>query len=1245
MKLLPHSPAKALSKAYLRHSLRRDQIDLFKSGLARMFERIRADEHEEHLKNIVSDFLKDTWYKQSNEINTSGRTDLVIHNGKSSSDTVAVLIEVKRPGNNTEMISPERPNAKALHELLHYYLGECYLRDNKEIKRLIVCNIYEWYIFDAADFERFFFANKKLTKAYQEWSDGLLGLKNTDWFYQEIARPFIEKELEELPCTYFNIRDFEKVIRKNEGAEDRKLIDLFKVLSPPHLLKQPFANDANSLNREFYNELLHIIGLEEVKEKGKKLISRKASDRRNEGSLLENTINMLKVQRALDELDNPEQFGGADDERLFSIGLELCIIWLNRILFLKLLEGQLIAYHQGDRGYAFLKNDKIADFDDLQELFFEVLARRLDKRSPGVAAKFGAIPYLNSSLFEISDLERNTIQVSNLKGRLEMPVHGATVLKDAGGKRIYGDRNTLGYLFDFLDAYDFASEGKADIQETAKTIINASVLGLIFEKINGYRDGSFYTPGFITMYMSREAIRRAVVQKFRDANLPGCQNLTNFDDLGDKLDYTDKALRQRANDTINSLRVCDPAVGSGHFLVSSLNEIIVVKSDLRILTDRDGKRLHGCVVAIENDELIVTVEDELFVYNPKDPESRRIQEALFHEKQAIIEQCLFGVDINPKSVAICRLRLWIELLKSAYYTRESGYAELETLPNIDINIKCGNSLVSRFALRNGGSQQLSQVELNRRQQLTKRYKEKVWQYKLAPANKTILRKEIAALKEDLQTFAVPVDKDMIALRKLKNDLDQKGFGFVKEELEQYHSLLAREEEMKRVVAEKLRTVYGNAFEWRFEFPEVLDEEGNFTGFDVVIGNPPYMRADGSEELMAMRHHIIASGQYETLWEKWDLYVPFMELGYKLLRENGVETMIVSDAYCHAKYAQKSQEWFLNNSCVLGIDFIGSLDIFDEASVHNVICFFERRDGAVNRPARRLHEGEFGKVRLLATDQQLNLTSRAFFPEDSVQSGFNIQSIPIGNICYISFGCRPNSDERTARGEFIVTDLLSDSKDIHHPKPYIEAKDVARWSYTQKRWLEWGTERSPSRLARPTFEALYEVSEKIVAADVSGAINRAAYDDQQIYHSHTLISFVPWRLLDSVRNKSLQKSARYADEKPRPDLPQREALEATSRRFDVKYLLAVMNSSTARDFLRANRRSNIHLYPDDWKKLPIPDVKPEKQAPIVALVEQILAAKKADKSAYITSLEAEIDCLVYALYGLTEDEIAVVEGKQ
>ncbi len=989
MKLLLHTPVKSLNKAYLRQSLKRDQIELFKDNLKRMFERIRTDEHEEHLKNIVSDFLKDTWYKQTNEINTSGRTDLVIHNGKSSTYTVGVLMEVKHPGNNNEMISCEKPNAKALHELLHYYMQERYIKGNLEVRRLIVCNIHEWYIFDASDFERLFFHNKKFVENYQKWNDGLFSGDKTDWLYREILKPFVENELETLPCTYFDLRDYVYPLppsprwgeetcpltqrgRAREGA----LIALYKVLSPPHLLKQSFANDTNSLNREFYSELLHILGLEEIKEKGKKLINRKAPERRDEASLLENTLNILKVRNKLTSFDNPEQTGANEDEQYFSLGLELCITWLNRILFLKLLEGQLRAYHRGNREYAFLNTRRIADFDELEELFFEVLARRNNDRAASVKEKFGDIPYLNSSLFEESDLERKNLHIAALKGRLDLELHGSTVLKNAAGKRLNGKKNTLQYLFEFLDAYDFSSEGEAEIQETPRTIINASVLGLIFEKINGYRDGSFYTPGFITMYICRETIRRAVVERFNSHFLPRPQGegrgeggvarlpFKDFDDLRDKLDSSDREVRKQANAVINSLTVCDPAVGSGHFLVSALNELVAIKSELGILCYRDnGDKIKEYKIIVENDELIVTDKDDdgLFAYtlnrnNRPIDELQRLQETLFHEKETIIENCLFGVDINPKSVAICRLRLWIELLKNAYYTVESGYAELETLPNIDINIKCGNSLVSRFGL--GNNVNLPAASQNKLKELTEKYRRHVFEYKLSPANKAQLRKVIDGLKHDLENFGLPNDKDLIALRKKENEVAQLGFAFDKKGTETRQKLLAEVEIMQKRFAEKERLVYSNSFEWRFEFPEVLDENGEYIGFDAVIGNPPYIRQEAIKEQKPAFLEMFGSFYCGTA----DIYTYFYKTGLNLLKSGATLCYIAPNKFMRAGYGKNTRELLTTLAKPLMVLDFGDLPIFDEATTYPSIVMVEK-----NPPSQPPPAGGRSKVKRRGSD--------------------------------------------------------------------------------------------------------------------------------------------------------------------------------------------------------------------------------------------------------------------------------------
>jgi adenine-specific DNA-methyltransferase len=267
-------------------------------------------------------------------------------------------------------------------------------------------------------------------------------------------------------------------------------------------------------------------------------------------------------------------------KRLFNVGLELSITWINRILFLKLMEAQLITYHKGDKSYSFLNLDKIKNYDDLNSLFFQVLARKYDERNEDVIKVFEKVPYLNSSLFEPTEIEQDTLFISNLRDDKTIPIISSTVLKNQQGKKKTGSLTTLEYLFEFLNAYDFSSEGSEEIQEENKSLINASVLGLIFEKINGYKDGSFFTPGFITMYMCRETIRKAVVQKFNETKNWKCKDL---DELYDKIEDT-----KEANEIVNSLKICDPAVGSGHFLVSALNEMIAVKNDLKILQDRDG---------------------------------------------------------------------------------------------------------------------------------------------------------------------------------------------------------------------------------------------------------------------------------------------------------------------------------------------------------------------------------------------------------------------------------------------------------------------------------------------------------------------------------------------------------------------------------------------------------------------------------------------------------------------------------
>ena len=450
---------KSINKAFLKVKPNRTQIETFKKNITNLFDQIKESESEEFHKNIISEFLKNTYYSPNNYINTKGRSDLVIHNGKDSNSTVGVLFEVKKPSNKSETPTCNDINTKAFHELILYYLRERITNKNIEIKYLVITNIFEWFIFNANDFERLFSYDKNLVKQFIDFEEGRLSGTNTDFFYKSIAEPFCNNLESPISVTHFDIRNFEAIIKNADREDDNKLIALYKILSPEHLLKLPFANDSNNLDKTFYNELLHIIGLEETKEGSKKVIGRKKEEKRNQGSIIENAITILKSEDCLSQIHKRSDFGSITDEQFFNAALELSITWINRILFLKLLEGQLVKYNTGDKAFRFLNIEKVHDLDELNKLFFQVLAVKESERIGLVKQKYANIPYLNSSLFEPSELEHKTIRISNLDDHAKLPLLSNTILKDKTGKKRTGDIEPLEYLFGFLDAYDFSSEG------------------------------------------------------------------------------------------------------------------------------------------------------------------------------------------------------------------------------------------------------------------------------------------------------------------------------------------------------------------------------------------------------------------------------------------------------------------------------------------------------------------------------------------------------------------------------------------------------------------------------------------------------------------------------------------------------------------------------------------------------------------------------------------------------------------
>lgn len=359
--------------------------------------------------------------------------------------------------------------------------------------------------------------------------------------------------------------------------------------------------------------------------------------------------------------------------------MELIISWLNRILFIKLVEANLKRFNKSEKDrQAFLTSDKIKSSYDLSNLFFNVFAKDFAQRDDTKSLQF-KLPYLNSSLFEPSECENRLCHISEL------------------------DKKPLIALLDFLNEYDFSS---GDENAKAENIINASILGKIFERLNGYKDGSVFTKSAVTSYICKNAIEKVVVDKFNEKFKWDCENLQ---DLKKQIDRNFKNEAEFIS-LLQSVKICDPAVGSGHFLVSALNEMIATYHALGL-----AEGLNACELKLQNDEIVLKTRDgKVFEYQrPKiqSDERHKIQKALFELKRQIIENNLFGVDINKNSSQICKLRLWIELLKNSYYLQkgDEGFDEnlndechqLQTLPNIDINIKCGNSLLNLIATQDG----------------------------------------------------------------------------------------------------------------------------------------------------------------------------------------------------------------------------------------------------------------------------------------------------------------------------------------------------------------------------------------------------------------------------------------------------------------------------------------------------------------------------------------------------------------
>jgi len=1042
-----------------------------KSKIKELQDSIKYDDEEEQIKARIYDMIK---LFPEYEVELHSKDADIVVKDKGTKQIVA-FFECKSVKNKNEVIEENHINKKALHELIYYFLKAYKLNRDDIPTYLVVTNGKKWFVFNNAPFRDFAMDEKTLER---------LGISDRMLFKESSTSEIYEKIKNYLGAHKEVLKNFKDNCFYFSNPED-----IYRFLSPDILLNKYNPSTGRALNKEFYDELLYIFGLKEVELNGKKKI-------------VPNGVPNTFYSQISEKVN--------DEEKI----LDLIIIWLNRILFLKLFEAKLVEFND-NKTFTFMDKAHIPNTTALKSLFFDVLAVPENQRG-SKAAKFEHVPYLNSSLFEEKEIEKE-FPISDIQGDDKIPYYSNTVLHTYKGKKFIrkqGETKLLDYLFEFLSAYRF--EGKGD----PSSLISPAVLGLVFEKINGYKDGSYYTPTEITDFMAKTAIEKAILSKVKEQLR---LDYNKFEEFKTAFFTFSEEDRKKIREIIRNLTILDPAVGSGHFLVSSLNVLLEIWYELGMI---DIPKKYE--VKFENGDIKLYKNDKPFVYRKNSSaDDADFQQKVFKAKKEIIENNLFGVDINPKAVEIARLRLWIELLKNAYYKPDGT---METLPNIDINIKVGDSLLAP----------------------------------IVDISTTLFNKRIPELKELFITYQNTSDK---AQRK---EIVEK-FGNIRKE-----------------IITGIETSYNDLI-WTLDFPQILDNEGRFVGFDIVIANPPYISAvtmprNNSQKEYFKKMYPLATGAY-------DIYILFLLKSMELLNKIGVYTFIIPNKFLIANYAKKCKEFLIKENGLINSIDVSNFKVFKDAGVYPIIIV-----------GRKGYQGEYKE---LSIDEYEDLGLRLFKETKKIRQYKTFRE----------FGIKLYSGTTGFQASQIIPFIKI--KQTNNSIPFITSGNVDRYYWSNKNVRYMGNFYSTAFIEKNNFIAdskwQFWNNPKIIIAGMTKMIE-AVYSSEPvalgvgIYGIYDFAGFEPKCLNGLLNSKFMTFYLR--------------------QKFKNKHL--------AGGYLGINK-STI-------EELPLVDIDKTIQKKISVLVDQIIAIKKNNPDADVSSLEKQIDDLVYKLYGLTDEEIKIIENE-
>ncbi|MFH1890547.1 MAG: DNA methyltransferase [Candidatus Kuenenbacteria bacterium] len=824
--------------------------------------------------------------------------------------------------------------------------------------------------------------------------------------------------------------------------------------------------------------------------------------------------------------------------------------------------------------------------DILEPLFYDALNKKSDKAGNFYRDYFNCqIPFLNGGLFESEYKWKETT--------------------------IFLDDKIFENIFEVFDRYNFTVEEESpDDKEIA---IDPEMLGKVFENLLSENlrkgKGTYYTPREIVYYMCQESLINYLVtssninnDKIRklinreniltDKELSEINEEIELEKVSEDMVFFEKNEAKQLDELLKNIKVCDPACGSGAFLVGMLNLII-----------------------------------KLRIYLQKTPDSHLIPQKTEYElKKEAIQNCIYGVDIDPGAIEIAKLRLWLSLVV------DYELKDIEPLPNLDYKIMQGNSLLEELVLgdtsiklfdsKTRESKKMKNLleedkqtdlfgESDRQkaivEKLSKLHKEYFGINELEEKKKK--KFEINKIEQDL--IESSIKKEVEKLGKENKNIGNylmPGVGMTKKDADKFQKNLSKQSQIMNILDEFKKTGVKPFFLWRLYFADVFEKGG----FDVVIANPPYVDSERmTKETPKLRK--VLSEKYITAKGNWDLYIPFWELGINILSTAGIASFITPNKWLSIKYGEELRN--LLSDHIYKIGNCDQIDVF-EAGNSPIIVFAKNKQKSKN-VLIDIFQTDYS-VSNLAVVSIINATipNWGWMLSQNIKLILKISNQIAGKKYY---HCE---NPFTVSEAYEVKEFIEDlgEEKFYNPKKYFKFINTGT---IDKYLFLWGKKKTTYLKKKYFFPV----------------IQRNVFSEK-----------FPRRYKQMNAIKIVISGMRYFEcvLDSKTDIIAGKSTVILKSNSDYKVILGILNSKLISFYIKESFGSSgidggINFTADLVENLPFPELDRKNKKEIECLVDQILKKKKDNPEADVGELEKTIDQLVYKFYNLTKEEIKIIEN--